>query len=56
MCIIVEHEKQWNFLDRSGIKNFDLKILLKEHFFFLKIRLKTKTKTKITKKKKINIK
>ena len=34
MCIMVKHEKQWNSLDRSGIKNFDLKLLLKQHFFF----------------------
>ena len=46
MCILVEHEKQWNSLDRSSIKNFDLKLLLKQHFFFFWVENRTKKKKK----------
>ena len=30
MYIIVEYEKQWNFLFKISIKNFDLKLMLKK--------------------------
>ena len=55
MCIIVEYEKQWNFLFKISIKNFDLKLMLKKKKknFDGKNGLNRKKKSlKITKKKK----